>query len=77
MYFSGITGLAATTFIGTYSISAGGAITIVVPEFDLTANLGKYTTGTANTLDIIGEGITINLLSMLSTELVILFQLLE
>ena len=36
-----ITGLLANTFIGTYSIAAGGAVTIVTPAFNLTSNLYK------------------------------------
>ena len=57
--FHPITGLVANTFIGTYSIAASGAITIITPAFDLTSSVGNITTGTANTLDIIGQGINI------------------
>ncbi len=52
-----ITGLLANTFIGTYSIAAGGAITIVTPGFDLKVDLGNIATGTANIIDITGQEI--------------------
>ena len=57
--FQQIGGLVANTFIGTYSIAAGGAITIVTPAFDLTSSVGNVVTGTANSIDIIGQGINI------------------
>ena len=56
--FQPITGITSTTSIGTYAISAGGAITIVVPELEITTSVGTTTTGTANTLQITGQNIT-------------------
>ena len=52
------TGLEANTFIGTFSIAAGGAITIVTPGFDLSANVGNITTGTANLFEVDGQSLT-------------------
>ena len=62
-----ITGLLANTFIGTYSISADGNSTIVVPEFEMSANLGSITTGTANRMDIVGQALTSTLSSITTT----------
>ena len=56
-----ITGQQATGTIGTYSIAADGTLTIVVPEFTINTALGTITTGTANAMDIVGQGLTSSL----------------
>ena len=53
-----ITGKQATISIGTYAIAADGTMTIVVPEFEITSNVGITTTGTSNSIDITSQVIT-------------------
>jgi len=56
--FQPVIGITSTTSIGTYTIAAGGAITVVVPELEMTTAIGTTLTGTANTIDITGQNIT-------------------
>jgi hypothetical protein len=45
--FLSTTGQQVSTTIGTYTIAAGGAITVVVPEFTINANLSNTAVGIA------------------------------
>ena len=56
-----IAGQQMTGSIGTYSITADGNHTIVVSELEMTTGLGTIITGTANIMDIVGQGLTSSL----------------
>jgi hypothetical protein len=49
-----VSGQEITTSIGTYTISAGGAITVVVPEFILNTALGNPVLSTNDFIGITG-----------------------
>ena len=56
-----IAGQQMTGSIGTYSITADGNHTIVVSELEMTTALNSITTGSANSMNIVGQGLTSSL----------------
>ena len=59
-----LTGQQLTT-IGTYTISAGGAITVVVPEFTINTLIGDPVLSTGGTIGITGQEATVELNSVI------------
>ena len=54
-HFLNIAGQQVDTTIGTYTISAGGAITVVVPEFTINTLIGDPVLSTGGTIGITGQ----------------------
>jgi len=53
--FLSTTGQQTNTTIGTYTIAAGGAITVVVPEFTINTSLGNTIAGAAVNIELTGQ----------------------
>ena len=62
--FISIPGQQINTSIGTYTVSAGGAITVVVPEFTLNTSLGNPIISTTEFIGITGQEVTVELNSI-------------